>query len=90
MVLCNCFGSKSDVSANNTVLSQVAEKYGMLLVDMSDLTAANYPELHAGISNPHFGKAGNIYIAKRICDAIDAYFRADPVLCEFGLTARTN
>jgi lysophospholipase L1-like esterase len=86
IVLCNVFGSKSDKATNNDVVAQVAEKYGCQLVDMSDLSYSNHPELHAGVNNPHFGKAGNIYIANRLAMAINDYLVSNPLIGDFGIT----
>ena len=90
ILLANCFASKSDVSANNEVITTIAENYGCVLLDMSDMGASDKPELHGGISNPHFGKAGNIFIANRICNRINEDLTEDPLRAEFGYTARTN
>lgn len=86
IILCNVFASKSGTANNNAVVAEIAEKYNLQIVDMSDLTVANRPELHAGINNPHFGKAGNIYVANRIANAIDAHIASNPTIAEFGLT----
>jgi hypothetical protein len=86
IVMCSVFGSKSDKTVNNDVVSQIAEKYGCQLVDMSDLSYGNHPELHAGINNPHFGKAGNIYVANRLAMAINDHIASDPLAGEFGIT----
>ena len=82
--LCNVFASKSKVDENNAIIEQIAEKYTLPVIDMSDLGSANHPELHGNISNPHFGKAGNMFIANRIRMAINDYIAADPVRAEFG------
>lgn len=84
--IANVFASKADVTENNTVVSEIAEKYGLQLVDMSDLHYNNHIELHAGVSNPHFGKAGNIFVANRFANAVNAYIEADPTRAEFGIT----
>lgn len=86
IVLGTVFGSKSDKATNNDVVAQIAEKYGCQLVDMSDLSYSNHPELHAGVNNPHFGKAGNIYIANRLVMAINDYLASDPLSGDFGTT----
>lgn len=86
IVLCNVFGSKSNKADNNEVVSRIAEKYGCQLVDMSDLSYSNHPELHAGVNNPHFGKVGNIYIANRLALAINDYIVNAPLMGEFGIT----
>ena len=85
IVLCTVFASKGNVAVTNSVIAQIAEKYGCLLIDMSDLTVANFPELHAGINNMHFGKAGNIFVAQRILRKLNEHFAADPLACEFGM-----
>lgn len=82
--LCNNFASKTNTATNNTVLTEIAKKYSLPLVDMSDLGVSNHPELHGGVNNPHFGKAGNIYIANRIANNFADYFNADPLRVEFG------
>ena len=88
IVLCTIFESNTDVAANNDVVSQIADKYGCQLVDMSDLSVSNHIELHAGIKNVHFGKVGNIYIANRLANEIGSYIAADPLKGEFGITFR--
>ena len=91
IVLCNIFTCGwGDLALTNNVIAQLAEKYGCLLVDMTKLGLKTMPELHAGVENIHFGKAGNIYIAHHIKNAINEYFNADPVKLEFGLNPRTN
>ena len=82
----NVFASKSDVSQNNQVIVQIAEKYSLQVIDMSDLNYENRPELHAGINNPHFGKSGNIFIANRIANAINNYIEENPMRADFGIT----
>lgn len=82
--LCNIYASKSDVEANNSVLEKIAEKYNLPLVDMTDLGKYNHPELHDGVSNVHFGKAGNIFIANRLANSFAEYFNDDPLRVEFG------
>lgn len=90
VILCTVFASKSNVATNNSVIAKIAEKYNCYVLDMSDLGQKAKPELHAGINNVHFGKAGNIYIANRIANFIKEKFNENPLLCEFGYTARTN
>ena len=90
ILLGNCFASKSNVATNNATIESIAEKYGCVLLDMSDLGVGNHPELHGGVNNPHFGKAGNIFIANRICERINEDLNADPLRAEFGYTERTN
>lgn len=88
IALCSIFSSKSNVEDNNAVVAQIAEKYGLQLVDMGDLSSTEHPELHGGVANPHFGKAGNIYVADRLACAINEYYRADPTLAEHSVTTK--
>lgn len=88
--LLTCFASKSDSMINNEVVKQIAEKYNCLLIDMSDLGIKDRPDLHIGISNPHFGKSGNIFIASRILYNVSSYINENPLLGEFGYTERKN
>lgn len=85
MVLCTVFGSKADKVANNEVVTQIATKYGCQLVNMSDLSYSNHPELHAGYNDPHFGKSGNIFIANRLALAINDYIASNPLEGDFGI-----
>lgn len=84
------FATKTSVSTNNAVIEQIAEKYGLQVVDMSDLNYKDRIELHAGINNPHFGKAGNIFVANRLMNSIHSYIADDPTRAEFGLKRRTT
>lgn len=88
ILLCNVFASKTSVQDNNSVVLQIAEKYGLQHVDMSDLGSSNYPALHAGIANPHFGKAGNMFIANRLLKAINDYILENPTRAEFGISSK--
>lgn len=88
--LSTIFASSGDLAVTNQVINKIATKYNLNVIDLSDLTIANYPELHLGITNPHLGKAGNIFIANRIINNLNDYFASDPLKLEFGLTARTN
>lgn len=90
IALCNCFASKSNVENNNLVITQIANKYNLQLIDMSDLSNTARPDLHANVANPHFGKAGNIFIANRIVNEVGNRINSNPLLAEFGYTARTN
>lgn len=90
ILLGNCFASKSNVATNNATIEIIAEKYGCVLLDMSDLQYDVKSELHGNVANPHFGKAGNIFIADRICKRINEDIIANPLRAEFGYTVRTN
>lgn len=90
IVLCNVFATKGNRETTNNVISQIATKYGCPVVNMTMLGTANHPELHGGVTNVHFGKAGNIYLANHIQDTINEYFNKNPLALEFGLTSRTN
>ena len=90
IVLTKIFASKGNVAVTNTVIDKIAAKYGLLVVDNSDISHTARPDLHCNISNPHFGKAGNLFIANRYIEQIGNYLNDDLLRCEFGITARTN
>ncbi len=90
IVLTKIFASKGNVAATNAVIDKIAAKYGLLVVDNSDINHTARPELHCNISNPHFGKAGNLFIANRYIEQIGNYLHDDLLRCEFGVTSRTN
>ena len=90
IVLTTVFASKDDVRATNSVIKKIAEKYGLMFVDNSDLSAGSHPELHGNINNPHFGKSGNIFIANRYAVKIGEYLAENPMRAEFGYSARAN
>ena len=74
-----------NVTTTNTAIQTIATNGGYQVIDMSDLGYANHPELHNNTNNTHFGKAGNIYIANRICENLKEYFDKNPLRCEFGI-----
>lgn len=88
IVLCSVFGSKSNKETHNGIVAQIASKYNCQLVDMSDLGYSNHPELHAGINDPHFGKAGNVFVANRLALAINDYIVSNPRTGDFGITTK--
>ena len=90
IVLTTVFASKGDVKTTNSVIKKIANKYGLLVVDNSDLSAGGHPELHGNINNPHFGKAGNIFIANRYAVRLGEYFAEDPMRTEYGYSERMN
>ena len=90
IVLTKIFASKGNVAVTNTVIDKIAAKYGLLVVDNSDISHTARPDLHCNISNPHFGKAGNLFIANRYIKQIGNYLHDDLLRCEFGVTSRTN
>ncbi|MXQ49514.1 hypothetical protein GRB29_09085 [Streptococcus pneumoniae] len=88
--LSTCFASSGNLTATNTTIKKIADKYDLHVIDLSDLTVSNYPNLHLGINNVHFGKAGNIFIANRLVKAVNDYYADNQLKLEFGLTRRTN
>ena len=90
IVLLNTFASKGNYITHNSVVKQIAEKYNLLLIDMSDLSPANRLDLHAGVNNPHFGIAGNVFIANRIVEELAKYFEENPLRCELTYWQRKN
>lgn len=92
IVILNLFavGTGHSYVTDNPVLVKIAELYSLPIIDMSDLGFERHPELHAGIQNVHFGKAGNIYIADRICREIKRIIAGNPLKAEFGLSQGTR
>lgn len=86
IVLLNVFASKSDVAEANLAIEAIAGRYGLPVVDVSNMGSEEHPEFHGGISNPHLSKTGNIYVASRIVDVISAHFAENPARCEFGVS----
>lgn len=87
--LLTCFAS-GNLAETNLTIRNIATKYDLHVIDLIDLNMANHPELHLNSGYPHFGKAGNIYIANRIVQSVNAFYTSDPIKLEFGLTPRTN
>lgn len=83
-------GAGHDPVADSEVIRKIAELYDLQVIDMSDLTISNYPELHGNVSNVHFSKAGNIFIADRICQNLRSIFNTNPSLVEYGLSQGTR
>ena len=90
IVLTKIFASKDSVSETNTTIDHIAEKYNLPVIDNSDLGAGAHPELHGGINNPHFGKAGNAFVANRYVARVSEWFAENPLRCEYHYTPRTN
>lgn len=90
ILICGVFASKSNANTNNAVVQQIAAKYGLHYVSTLELSVSAAPELHCGIDNPHFGKAGNIYIANKFANEIRNIISKNPLLAEFGVSNRTN
>lgn len=88
--LSTVFASSGNIATTNSVINQIATKYDLNIIDMSDLSTAKYPNLHLGINNTHFGKSGNIYVANRIANDLNSYFASNQLKLEFGLTPRTD
>ncbi|WP_438838138.1 SGNH/GDSL hydrolase family protein [Streptococcus pluranimalium] len=88
--LSTCFASSGNLTETNATIKKIADKYNLHVIELSDLTVSNYPNLHLGINNVHFGKAGNIFIANRLVKAVNDYYADNQLKLEFGLTRRTN
>jgi lysophospholipase L1-like esterase len=88
IMICTVFSTSGDLATTNDVINQVASKYALQLVDNSDLDNTNYPLYHSNAV--HFNKAGNIFIADRIKNAMISYVAPDGRNAEFGLTARID
>ena len=90
IVMCSIFTSKSSMTLAKRKMPLIAQKYNLPYLDMQDLSQTTYPELHNNIDNPHFNKAGNIFVANRIARYINGYFKESPMRCEFGVTTKRN
>ena len=92
IILVKVFASKGDVATTNAIIDKLATLYNCMVIDNSDLTVANYPQLHVNntTNNPHFGKAGNIFVANRYATQISKYLGESPIRCEFGMSKRTD
>lgn len=84
ILLCGIFSPSAKAESHNAVALQIANKYGVYFVDMTDLHPNTMPELHANLSDPHFGKAGNIFIANRLINYIREKISDNPIRAEFG------
>ena len=90
IVLTKIFASKGNYITTNIVIDKIAEKYGLPVIDNSDLGHIERPDLHANVVNPHFGKAGNIFIANRFVEELGKWFEQDHLRSEYGYSPRTN
>lgn len=82
--------STGTVAGTNAIIDTIAEEYGFPVIDNSDLGSTERPDLHANVANPHFGKAGNIFIANRYVEELGKWFELDHLRSEYGYTSRTN
>lgn len=69
-----------------SVIEKFGVKYNLPVLNMQGLGKDERPELHGNISNIHFGKAGNIFIANKIIKFLGNYFAKNPRLADFGET----
>lgn len=88
--LLTCFATTGNLAETNLTIRNIATKYDLHVIDLSDLNVASHPELHLNNGNTHFGKAGNIYIANRIIQSVNDYYNSNPIKLEFGLTDRID
>jgi len=84
ILLMNIYASKSDVELSNQVIDKIAQRYDLHVIDTQSLNMDN-TQLHAGRTNPHMGKAGNIAAARLIVEDVSRWLAEAPVRCEFGL-----
>ena len=90
ITLINVFSTTGDKEVTNSTIAKIAEKYELLMIDVSELTFTEYPELHLGINNVHLGKAGNIFIANRIIECVSDYFNQNKLRTEFGYSLKQS
>lgn len=81
------FSSSGDKDITNSVIAQIAEKYGLAVIDFSGFGKEIAP-YHANISNVHFGKVGNIAVANHAAETLKNYFAEDITRGEYGISAR--
>jgi len=88
IVLAKVFATKSgyNLSDTNAAIDAIATRYGLPVIDNSDLSPSKHPELHENVDNPHFGKSGYIYIANRFCKEISEWLSQNPTRADFGET----
>lgn len=84
ILLMNIYASKGDVEISNRVIDKIAQRYDLHVIDTSSLNMEQ-KQLHAGRTNPHFGKAGNIAVARLIVEDVGEWLSAAPIRCDFGL-----
>lgn len=90
IVLVTLFSTTGDLTDSNSAIRKIASKYSLPIVDNSELTHTLYPKLHGSVGNPHFSKAGNIYLANRFATELNKYFEEDISRADYGETPRTN
>ena len=83
-------GSPNGVVTTNSVIRQIAEKYEnvMGVVDCNDGSlygGANHSILHPFENNVHFGKVGNLMVAKHWMDSINTIVETNPGLFEIPM-----
>ena len=78
--LCKIFASKGNVTTSNLVLDKIAVKYNLPIINMNDGTLYDntyqselHKLLHPYGNNVHFGKIGNLTVARKIGDFINEY-----------------
>lgn len=77
--LCKIFASKSNVNTSNLVLDKIAVKYNLPVINMNDGTLYNKSNvdiqnlLHPFDNSVHFGKIGNLTVARKISNFINEY-----------------
>ena len=84
IVLMNLFTDSLGGESNITI-NKIATKYGLTVIPMNDLTVADYPELHGNITNIHFTKVGNMFIARRIITYMNSVWEQNPSSCDYGI-----
>lgn len=70
---------------SNITINKIATKYGLDIIPMNDLNAADYPELHGNIANIHFTKVGNMFIARRVITYMNSIWKRNPSSCDYGM-----
>lgn len=77
------------VQDTNVAIQNISTEFGtsVTIIDFSDIDSYNHPELHNSvIGDTHLGKAGFLYVAKRITEKFGIYFYSLLSRCEFGVS----
>jgi hypothetical protein len=79
--LLNLYASSGDLTVSNNVLNQIASKYSLSLFAMNDgeLSSSIY---HPFSNTVHFGKHGNLAVAKKVSKYINQYISDNPAQFE--------
>lgn len=70
IIMVNVFDTNGELETTQKVISEIATKYNLPLIDMTDFNVVNNRSFHGNIENPHFNVFGNYMIAKHFISEI--------------------